>query len=115
MIDTLQQLRLIGHSAVRWISTELAGPDRAAATLLLGCMIALAVTAARAVVDRVIATRRRPPLYVGEPAMAEVLDDPIIRSLMARDGVARDSLNDLIAAAKNHFKGGSTSGGDSRA
>ena len=35
-----------------------------------------------------------------EPALAEILDDPIIRSLMDRDGVKRASLELLIGTTR---------------
>jgi hypothetical protein len=33
----------------------------------------------------------------GEPTLDEMLDDPVIQAVMARDGVARDEIEDLVA------------------
>jgi hypothetical protein len=36
----------------------------------------------------------------GEPSIQELLDDPVIEAVMARDGVARPDLEHLIAEAR---------------
>ncbi|MBI3706511.1 MAG: hypothetical protein HY246_02310 [Proteobacteria bacterium] len=39
-----------------------------------------------------------------EPTLAELLDDPIIQAVMARDGVERAKLDDLIAAVQARLR-----------
>lgn len=100
MIDALERLRTVVFSAGRWMSAELSGPDRTAAGLLLGCLILAALALARATAERFgEAGRHRRLSYHSEPAMAEVLADPIIQTLMTRDGVARETLDGLVEAA----------------
>ncbi|WP_141400618.1 hypothetical protein [Magnetospirillum sp. 15-1] len=44
--------------------------------------------------------------YIGggvEPTLDEVMADPIVHRLMARDGVALDSLNSLIAEVRGRL------------
>ena len=36
----------------------------------------------------------------GEPCLGELLDDPILQILMARDGVGRDELHAVVAQAR---------------
>jgi len=45
-----------------------------------------------------VASRRPGSFFIGnaEPSLDELMDDPIMRGLMARDGVAADSLRRLI-------------------
>ena len=40
----------------------------------------------------------------GEPSLDEMLDDPVIQAVMARDGVARAEIEDLIAAIHAQFE-----------
>ena len=44
-------------------------------------------------------------LYVGnaEPALNEVLNDPIIRLVMLRDGVSAEDLDKVVAQARYHL------------
>jgi len=41
----------------------------------------------------------------GEPSLDEMLDDPVIQAVMARDGVARGEIEDLVAAIHARFEG----------
>lgn len=43
-----------------------------------------------------------------EPTLAELLDDPIIQAVMARDGVERAKLDDLIAAVQARLRRAAT-------
>jgi hypothetical protein len=40
-----------------------------------------------------------------EPPLSELLDDPLTRMLMARDGVERDALERLLAAKRAELFG----------
>ena len=46
-------------------------------------------------------------LYVGnaEPALSEVLTDPIIRLVMLRDGVLAEELDKIVAQARIYLQG----------
>jgi hypothetical protein len=46
-------------------------------------------------------------LYVGnaEPALSEVLKDPIIRLVMLRDGVLAEELDKIVARAREYLQG----------
>jgi hypothetical protein len=44
-------------------------------------------------------TNRYPWLAV-EPELDEVLDDPVVQAVMARDGVARGEILDLVSAVQ---------------
>ena len=39
----------------------------------------------------------------GEPRLAEMLDDPVIQAVMARDGVARCEIEALVASVQARF------------
>lgn len=41
----------------------------------------------------------------GEPPLAELMDDPMLQTLMARDHVDRDDLRALIHRAQQHLAG----------
>jgi hypothetical protein len=41
----------------------------------------------------------------GEPHLDEMLDDPVIQAVMARDGVARGEIEDLMAVISARFEG----------
>ncbi|MBI3452406.1 MAG: hypothetical protein HY057_06160 [Rhodospirillales bacterium] len=41
--------------------------------------------------------------YIGEPSLDEMLDDPVVQAMMARDGVKREALVALIAAARTRL------------
>jgi hypothetical protein len=46
-------------------------------------------------------------LYVGnaEPALSEILKDPIIRLVMLRDGVLAEDLDKIVARARDYLQG----------
>ena len=47
-----------------------------------------------------------PPVRPGEePPLAEVMDDPIVRALMAIDGVTVSALHTLVEEAKARLQG----------
>jgi hypothetical protein len=39
-----------------------------------------------------------------EPTLAELIDDPMVRAVMARDRVSRERLIDVIQAAQKRMK-----------
>jgi hypothetical protein len=39
-----------------------------------------------------------------EPPLAELIDDPMIRAVMARDRVSREGLIEVIRTAQKHLK-----------
>jgi hypothetical protein len=39
-----------------------------------------------------------------EPDLEEVLDDPIVHMLLARDGVSRGDIRELVAEARRHLR-----------
>ncbi|MCZ8310516.1 MAG: hypothetical protein ACK5U4_05410 [Rhodospirillales bacterium] len=39
-----------------------------------------------------------------EPPLAELIDDPMVRAVMARDRVSREGLIEVIRAAQKHLK-----------
>ena len=41
----------------------------------------------------------------GEPTLQELLDDPVIEAIMARDGVRRDELVSLISEVRSRLLG----------
>ncbi len=43
---------------------------------------------------------RRKPDLSGEPSLNEMLEDPVLQTLMARDGVGRKQLLDLALAVQ---------------
>lgn len=51
---------------------------------------------------RIQSSRRNPKVRADdpEPSIDELLDDPLLQLLMARDGVARADLLDVIGAAR---------------
>ena len=44
-------------------------------------------------------------LYVGnaEPALSDILSDPIVRLVMLRDGVREEDLEKLVTQTRNHL------------
>lgn len=52
------------------------------------------------------------PLYVGngEPALSEVLKDPIVLLIMTRDGVLAEELDKIVAQARVSLEGRSPEG-----
>jgi hypothetical protein len=52
--------------------------------------------------SRVQSSRRNPKVRADdpEPSIGELLDDPILQILMARDGVRRGELLDIVDAAR---------------
>jgi hypothetical protein len=38
-----------------------------------------------------------------EPALDEMLDDPVVRAVMDRDGIGREEILDLVAAVQERF------------
>ncbi len=44
-----------------------------------------------------------PSRDAGEPSLAELLDDPVLQILMARDNVGRAELEELIANARRRL------------
>lgn len=44
--------------------------------------------------------RKRAPWLAGEPALTDLLDDPVTRAVMIRDGVDRDNLLENIRRAR---------------
>lgn len=49
--------------------------------------------------DRALRTRREDP----EPALEELLDDPVLHAVMARDGIDRATLEAVIADARRRL------------
>lgn len=49
--------------------------------------------------DRAFRTRREDP----EPALEELLDDPVLHAVMARDGIDRATLEAVIADARRRL------------
>ena len=45
----------------------------------------------------------RKPDYGFEPQLDDVLDDPVVRAVMDRDGVGRDDILDLAASARERW------------
>lgn len=45
-------------------------------------------------------------LFIGntEPSLDDIMGDPMVRNLMARDGVAEDSLRVLIDQIRSHLR-----------
>jgi hypothetical protein len=41
--------------------------------------------------------------FTFEPALDEVLDDPVVQAVMDRDGVAREDILDLAASVQERF------------
>ena len=41
--------------------------------------------------------------FDGEPSLDELLDDPVIRAVMAQDGVERQEIVDLVASLQSAF------------
>lgn len=46
-----------------------------------------------------------------EPTLEEMLDEPIVRLLMKRDGVTRHTVDDLIRTLRSRHHNGSHEGG----
>lgn len=55
----------------------------------------------------------RKPDFGFEPELDDVLDDPVVQSLMDRDGVGRDDILDLAASARERFGADDDEGSDS--
>ena len=53
-------------------------------------------TGSRSTVDRVLE-------FDDEPSLDEMLDDPVIRAVMAQDGVERQEIVDLVASIQSAF------------
>jgi hypothetical protein len=45
----------------------------------------------------------RHPCLDFEPQLDEMLDDPVVQAVMARDGVERDELLDLVSAVQERL------------
>ncbi|MBM3539242.1 MAG: hypothetical protein FJX55_15595 [Alphaproteobacteria bacterium] len=43
--------------------------------------------------------------FTFEPALDDLLEDPVVRAVMDRDGVGRDEILDLAAAVQERFAG----------
>ena len=43
--------------------------------------------------------------FTFEPALDDLLDDPVVRAVMDRDGVGRDHILDLAASVQERFAG----------
>lgn len=48
-------------------------------------------------------TKRNAYLSDDEPRLQDVLDDPVVQAMMARDGVGRDEIVDLALAVQAKF------------
>lgn len=42
-----------------------------------------------------------PTLPIREPTISEMLSDPVVQKVMARDGVTREEVEDLVRAARS--------------
>ena len=47
---------------------------------------------------------RRDCGFGGEPPLKDLLDDPVMRAMMARDGVERAALDDLIGEVQERLE-----------
>lgn len=51
-----------------------------------------------------LGSARRSFSGAGEPSMADVMSDSIVRQIMARDGVGADQLTSLIENVRSHLE-----------
>ncbi len=109
MIDTVQRLRGVALEAVNWISMEEVPLGTSVMGLIAGYMLSRAFISIRQIRQAVGRTGECPPLFRSdfirnsEPPLDEVMADPMVRSLMARDGVAFTSVETLIAETRRRL------------